>query len=89
LPNFGVDRSIHLDNTEHGAGMRQKQHTGHTEQQSQPETLLENARHFIVALGAVQMGNDRGDGLQNANQRKNHRDMDAAANRHCRQFERR
>ena len=65
--------------------MSQKQHTRHTERQRQPKTLLEHVRHFIITPRTVQMRHHRRHRLQDANQGKHYRNMNATTNRHRRQ----
>jgi hypothetical protein len=49
LANLGLDGGIHGRDAEHGIGVAQEQHARQGEQDSQPETLLQHIRHFVIA----------------------------------------
>ena len=74
------DDGIDADHPEQPLRIPEEYDAGHGEDDGQPETLLQHPGDLAVALRPVQLGDHRRHRLQDADQREDHRNLDAAAN---------
>jgi len=75
---FRFDARLDRRQREQRVGMLEEEDARNAERQRQPEALLQGAGDFIVAARALQMRDGRRDGLQEAGQREQDGDIDAA-----------
>ena len=81
-----LDARVDMRQREQGIRIEQKNYAGNRQQHSQPESLLQRPGNLAIAFCAFQMRHRRRHRLQNADQRKHYRDIDAATHRHGRQI---